>query len=41
MDAAVRGQSDMDAPKSLLVDTDRYERLECIGRGSFADVYKG
>ncbi|KAK9843397.1 hypothetical protein WJX81_000440 [Elliptochloris bilobata] len=23
------------------IDADRYERLECIGRGSFGDVYRG
>ena len=34
-------QPDIEAPGSLLVASDRYERLECIGRGSFADVYKG
>jgi hypothetical protein len=22
-------------------DTDRYELLECIGRGSYGDVYRG
>lgn len=26
---------------ALSVDEDRYERLECIGRGSFGDVYRG
>jgi hypothetical protein len=25
----------------LSMDGDRYERLECIGRGSFGDVYRG
>ena len=23
------------------IDAERYERLECIGRGSFGDVYRG
>lgn len=32
---------DTDAIRSLTIDEDRYERLECIGRGSFGDVYKG
>ncbi|KAK9916803.1 hypothetical protein WJX75_007240 [Coccomyxa subellipsoidea] len=32
---------DADAIRSLTIDEDRYERLECIGRGSFGDVYKG
>ncbi|BDA40402.1 probable serine/threonine-protein kinase 24 at N-terminal half [Coccomyxa sp. Obi] len=34
-------QANTDAIRSLTVDEDRYERLECIGRGSFGDVYKG
>lgn len=34
-------QANTDAIRSLTIDEDRYERLECIGRGSFGDVYKG
>ncbi|CAL5224972.1 g7746 [Coccomyxa viridis] len=41
MAAAAREQQVSEIPDSLSIDIDRYERLECIGRGSFADVYKG
>ncbi|CAL8467308.1 g6845 [Coccomyxa elongata] len=34
-------QANTDAIRCLTIDEDRYERLECIGRGSFGDVYKG
>jgi hypothetical protein len=25
----------------ITADADRYERFECIGRGSYGDVYRG
>lgn len=34
-------RANTDAIRCLTIDEDRYERLECIGRGSFGDVYKG
>jgi hypothetical protein len=30
-----------DAAEKLLNEANRYERLECIGRGSYGDVYRG
>ena len=30
-----------EAEMGLSMNGDRYERLECIGRGSFGDVYRG
>ena len=33
--------AEQDSSNSLILNVDRYERLECIGRGSFGDVYRG
>ncbi|KAK9823509.1 hypothetical protein WJX72_003256 [[Myrmecia] bisecta] len=33
--------SDTGQESPLAIDAERYDRLECIGRGSFGDVYRG